>query len=341
MFGNLKGWIISLLLFAVTGFLMWSAGKKPPHTTAKQATKYAIAMQPAKIDFDYTTLFPPGTEERDAGDMVRELEDKARTASLQNKFAKLNTAMNETNPAKKDKARRDAVKPLEPLLDELVAASKCSKMTTLFKPNEIVVYDNKPLLKYLTILGKQSSIAGRAYWTSGADNTEKLKGKEYIIAAFHLGRFMYEDRPIVKVYRNGLEIMRDAAFNFGVVETDKKDQVDRLIDAINKKLDPAAGMYGDIANPNINTAPGEVFLIAEGKTPDGGNVDPMWRTEAIMKLGRMRWLKGVDYADQLEANEVLAQIATESNLPPTVKVAVDRAQKLTAADMSNLMDREP
>ena len=66
----------------------------------------------------------------------------------------------------------------------------------------------------------------------------------------------------------------------------------------------------------------------------------MWRVEAILKLGRMRWLKGVEYADQKEANKVLAEIATEANAPASVKVAVDVAQKLTAADMSNLFDRD-
>ena len=335
MFGNLKGWIISVLLFAVTGFLIWSAGKKPPHSVYSGKPKFPITMQSAKLEYDYTKLFPPGTEERDAGDMLRDLEDKAHIAELDTRFAKLKTAMNITDPAKRDKARRDAVKRLEPIFDQLVEAAKCSKMTTLFKPNEIVVYDNKPLLKYLTILGKQAAVAGRAYWTSGADNTEKLKGKEYINAAFHLGRFLYEDRPIVKVYRNGLEIMSDAAFNLGVVENDKKAEADALVAAIHVKLGPTAGAYGVIANPNENSVPGEIFEIA-AKAPE-----PMWRVETIMKLGRMRWLKGVDYADQLQANELLTQIAAEPNLPPTVKVAVDRAQKLTAADMFNLMDREP
>jgi hypothetical protein len=37
---------------------------------------------------------------------------------------------------------------------------------------------------------------------------------------------------------------------------------------------------------------------------------------------------------------LLAQIAAEPNLPPNVKVATDIAQKLTAADMSNLLDVE-
>jgi hypothetical protein len=336
MFGNLKGWIISVMLFAVTGFLIWSAGKKPPHSTFRGTPKFPITMQPAKLEFDYTKLFPPGTDERDAGDILRDLEDKAHIAELDNRFKRLDDAMKiPQGDPKRDKARREAVKRLEPIFDQLVDASKCAKMTTLFKPNEIVVYDNKPLLRYLTILGKRASIAGRAYWTSGADNTEKLKGKEYIVAAFHLGRFFYEDRPIVKVYRNGLEIMSDAAFNLGVVETDKKKDVDDLILAINSKLSPTAAAYGVIANPNENSAPGEIFEIA-AKAPE-----PMWRVEAIMKLGRMRWLKGVDYADQLQANELLAQFASEPNLPPTVKVAVDRAQKLTAAEMFNLMDREP
>src|SRR4051812_33414068 len=168
MFGNLKGWLISLVMFGVTGYLIYFAGRSPQHTTVATVKTFAATLKPAKLDFDYSTLFPPGTEDKDAGELVQALAEEAHIADLRSQFQKLNKAMDEGDPKKRDKARRDAVKPLEPMLDHLVEATKCNRMT-LCPPDKIVVYQNKPYLRHLTALGRKAAVAGRAYCTSGVD----------------------------------------------------------------------------------------------------------------------------------------------------------------------------
>jgi hypothetical protein len=72
--------------------------------------------------------------------------------------------------------------------------------------------------------------------------------------------------------------------------------------------------------------PGDIFEIARSGR------EPMWRTEAILKLGRMRWMKGVKYGDQRGANQVLTELAGRTDLPPNVKAAAVAARDLTVKD---------
>jgi hypothetical protein len=55
----------------------------------------------------------------------------------------------------------------------------------------------------------------------------------------------------------------------------------------------------------------------------------MWQVEAIMKLGRMRFMRGVRAADQRDANLVVKELAAKDNLPPSVKAAAIAARDLT------------
>src|SRR5215216_4531026 len=103
MFGNLKGWLISLVMFAVTGYLIYFAGRSPQHTTVAAVKTFTVAMKPAKLEFDYTTLFPPGTEDKDAGELIQALAEEAHLADLRTQFKRLDKAMDEGDPKKRDK----------------------------------------------------------------------------------------------------------------------------------------------------------------------------------------------------------------------------------------------
>src|SRR3954470_6856733 len=136
MFGNLKGWLISLVMFAVTGFLIYSTSKAPQATSVTSVKTYAVAMTPVK-QIDYASLFPPGTEDKDAGEQIVALEDEAHNAALRNWFDRLDKAMDVVAPARRDRDPRAKAKPLEPMLDRLVEATRCTKMT-LCKPDKLV-----------------------------------------------------------------------------------------------------------------------------------------------------------------------------------------------------------
>ena len=57
--------------------------------------------------------------------------------------------------------------------------------------------------------------------------------------------------------------------------------------------------------------------------------EPMWRTEALLKLGRMRWMMGVKYGDQKWSLRVLKQVAEEQSAPENVKAAAVAGRDMT------------
>ena len=75
----------------------------------------------------------------------------------------------------------------------------------------------------------------------------------------------------------------------------------------------------------------------EGETiPNAGDVfdfalnskEPMWQTESILKLGRMRWMFNVTPGDQRGAERILKQMAVRADLPPGPKAAAVAARDL-------------
>src|SRR5688572_21495962 len=80
MFGNLQGWIISLVMIAMTvGLIVW---KGNPAERSKPTGGLKAAMAPADIKPDPETILPVGTRDQDAGPIYRDLaasvKDKRR-----------------------------------------------------------------------------------------------------------------------------------------------------------------------------------------------------------------------------------------------------------------------
>jgi hypothetical protein len=331
MFGNAKGWVMSAVIFVLTGALIWYAGRPP--LRSKPTGQFAVALQSSAVALDYASIVPPGTKEQDAAETLRDLADKVKDKRIAfDDFLK--------TPAAKD--RRTQAPKIDRELKLLLEAAKCAKLGGLAKPDELVVYGDKPYLTALKRAGEAANQYALAIAFPDARDTkfkpDPAKAKQYVEASFQLGRMLYEDRVIFKQWRDGLELMKFGAFYLAAVDNKKTPGLKEKCDAFSAKvtaaMTPAVTAWADISHTNQARFPGDVFLVAETSP------DPMWRSEALLKLGRMRWMKGVQSADQRDAKLVLEQTVAQQGLPAAVRVAADRALKLDA-DSFQETDRDP
>ena len=68
---------------------------------------------------------------------------------------------------------------------------------------------------------------------------------------------------------------------------------------------------------------GDIVLLAHDRT-----VDPLWRVEATLQLGRLKYGAG-RRADQLAANRILTEMADDSSEDATVRCAAAAGRDLT------------
>ena len=74
MWGNKQGWIISACIAVAMGALLYVAAT-PPGTTPPTGT-LTLALKPADLPVNPTTVLTPGTQDEDAGDLYRQaIED--------------------------------------------------------------------------------------------------------------------------------------------------------------------------------------------------------------------------------------------------------------------------
>ena len=100
------------------------------------------------------------------------------------------------------------------------------------------------------------------------------------------------------------------------------------IDAYQKNVTPLWAAISAVAasrdGDNI-PYPGDIFDFARKSE------EPMWQTEAILKLGRMRYMGNVEVGDQRGANRIVKSMAEKesSDLAPGPKAAAQAAHELT------------
>jgi hypothetical protein len=327
MFGNLKGWIFSAPLVLITILLFFFAGKADPRSAP--TGKLALALKPAKLSVDPRSLVPLGTGTEDGGKLLRAIVDKYKEDGYKYKFKKFG----EAKPADKPKLAEE----YKPFCDQLVEAMNCSSFASLFTPQDMVVYGMKPYCAELLDTGLGVGEMGMFY--VGKDAKGKVRdaalGRKYIEAAFRLGAVMYEDRQVYKEYREGCALLRQAGFQMKYIETDaaKKQQFQSLYEDVDKTAKPENEIFEIFrmvpADNDVMREPGDTFEIALKSE------EPMWQTEAIMRLGRMKF-GYASYADQKAAPGVIDEISKRPNLKPNVKVAVDRAKNATMGDFQKI-----
>jgi hypothetical protein len=319
VYGNVLGWVISAVIASAVGFFIYQSGM-PAHITPPTG-KLPEGLKSASFATDPRTVVPAGTDDCDAGDAYRQaamhLKENGR---LMDAF--LHAA---SGPEKLRAARA-----MDDDVERLVDATKCARMTLFAKnPSEVVNYDNvKPLLPELANFGNVVINIGALY-----TKTDPLRARRDMEAVFTLGRHLYEERIIFEEYRVGLDLMINASGMLAQFGTDAGDTARlaqlKAFEAEGAKQSKAitplwAAISGIGTGPDGRLAySGDMFQIATSSP------ETMWRTEAMLKLGRMRYMSVASYGDQTGAHRLLKLYSDRSDIPAPVKAAARVGRDLT------------
>ncbi|QOV92162.1 hypothetical protein [Humisphaera borealis] len=327
MFGNMQGWIASVVIIALTaGLIVW---KGKPEGRSKPTGSLKAAMVSAAVQPSPDTLIPKGTKDANAGEVYRML-----AAAVKGKSRVYDLKDGDFVRAQGTK-KRAMIKTVEAEMDMLIEAGECAKMDLFAsKPTEVINYANrKPILPELQQTALVAlSVAGMwATPDSSKPNSKPenpAKAQKLFEAIFHLGRFLSDERVFFEEYRIGVDLMGNAAKQLskrGNYDAAKKDQLDLFSQQISleRYLTAIQVITGIPEEGKLMALPGDIFDVALNSK------EPMWQVEAILKLGRMRYMQGVKYGDQRDASLVLAELAARTDLPANVKAAAVAARDMT------------
>jgi len=317
MFGNALGWSISaVIVLAVAGmlaFLEKAGGISPPSAE--------FAAHPAYLDKLSLPVSPRSivkmNESCDSGDAYRQA-----IAAYENEPVKYENFLLSRSAG-----------PVPPLaaVDKVIEAAHCSTMDLFYKsPAEVVNYkaEREPL--------KAIRTAGQAAINAGLRKKADPKkpdpdaAMKYFEAAFCLGTKLFEERVVYEELEDGLALMGQAAVAMASVVKDKDparaqallDFDKQTRDYFKDRIAPVWRVISSIDQAVIEAHAGDVFRIA------ADSHEPVWRAEALLKLGRYRFNAG-RAADQRAALRVLRQVADDPNAAPAARLAAVAGRDLT------------
>jgi hypothetical protein len=234
------------------------------------------------------------TQDRDAG------EQYWQAVELYRKFP---TGYKTFNPKEVDKAAGlPAVR--------LVVEARTAKRATLFldRAKQLVNYGEPSTdLQVMANLGQFATSIGHYYVSRKSD---ARSARPLLEAAFSLGAKLYEERVSHEELLEGLKLMRGAAAS--LAELEKAEGVADRAAALKRFDNEAGGYYATMIQPleakvmsvgggDVRRHAGDVFELALH------NPDRMWRTEALLKVGRMKFEKGASASDQVWAKRLLSE----------------------------------
>jgi hypothetical protein len=317
MLGNLRGWIFSAVIALLFGAIIFTQGR--PGTVSTSRGELVKLTAATKLPADPKPLVADGTQDCDAGDLYRQAIDDYRANPHE-----YERVLRIQGPQFRQAAQE--LKGVQFILD----AAKCSKMDLYAsKPREVANYERgRPGLDALQTMGQ---VVNRL--AASLAKEDPARAHAYAEALFLLGRRLYEERVVFQEYTAGVDLMANAA-NTMAKQTlaEDKSRAEQMAEFV-KNVENYTGenftrlwtAVSGLEEPGkmLNWT-GDIFELA--KDP---NVDPMWRTEAALKLGRMRWMGSVRAADQKGASRTLRQLADDPSAPLSVRVAAAAGRDLT------------
>lgn len=328
MWGNKTGWMISAVLALLMSSLLAWVALPPTPSAPTNAAVLSIVRGPIALPVSPDTVVPAGTEDCDAAVFYRKaIEDFQNNSDTYDRFK--NNVM--SVPIKKLIG-----------LDEILKARDC-KSFKLFSvhPADVVNYENtEPGLDALDEIGNVCCRVGLLYTNEKYNaHTRPDEARKLWEAAFVLGKRLYDERTDWKEFSIGLGLMSTAARSLDGYYRDLKtdpgtaEAIQKFLDeegAYQSKLIDAWKIIGGIDENTLGQYAGDIFAMAK-KDGAYANVDPMFRTEAVLHVGRYRF-NSASTGDQLAARKTLTNMAEETDLPPNVKAAATAAHALTLSD---------
>jgi hypothetical protein len=319
MWGNRLGWTISALIVLATAGLLWLlsgiGNRSKPTTFSRDEHNFAELAIPKPPLIPSTTqptaAGPTWRSATDAFDRDRALyEDFAITGSLKAK-------------------RVDELAAVE----VLVGASELA-LPGVFasNPEALVNYNNtKPPLEALRILGRV--MVDRLALLHSRDPAKRDLAEKYARAGAVLGDALSRERLTYDEFALGQELLGKSAFLMARFAEQRNDTANawawrdfeqRRQLFVKEQIEPTLAFVRSIDAKVVGTRTGDVFELARRSK------ERMWRVEAVMALGRVRYFVGTSEsaADQRAARAVVTELA-EKDPDPIVRLAAKAARDLT------------
>ena len=315
MWGNLSGWLISVVMLAAAGVLLWAMALPPRESPP--AGLIPLAYKPVALPISPDTVLPKGTKDCDAATLYRDA-----------------ITMYQDNPKPYEEAARVDLSKV-PAVEKIVDAAECGRMDLFVtNPKQIINYDNqKPWIDALMGLGEATSNAALRLKAQG----KKDEAKKFYNAAFALGRNMFEERLAWAEINKGLSLMTMAGEGLAKLADESGDGA--RVDVLQKFNEETQAYHSklqeDVASPLGNPVEsygakyaGDIYSVAKNPA-----VDRVWRVEAILHIGHYRWNVADGHkGDQTWAPKELQ--AMDKSIDPKnqdvgIKTAVQAAQNLT------------
>jgi hypothetical protein len=310
MWGNALGWTISAAIVALTAAgIVWLERNLSDLTPPTEFSNHSSNLNPLEMPVPVHELIPDAGP-ADAADLYRQaIAEYERDSDRYDRFIV-------TGRSSADASDLAAV--------EMIIRATGSSRINLFAPmpREIVKFGDKPQLNAIRAVGKSANRAGALL--SYEKNTESAI--RHHRAAFALGARLLDERLILDELLAGLEMMSEASA--GIAAAGGQSETANLFTEYRTsaiayqeaRIKPAQRVITSIDPGVIATHSGDVFHAARHAP------ERMWRVEAILKLGRLRF-SAARLADQRGADRVLAELADDPD--PVVRAAVDAARSLT------------
>ena len=311
MWGNRLGWIVSACLLALVAKPLWMASKAPRVSDPSGA--FPALLSRVALPADARSVVPElMAQPCDAGDLYRAaIQEYESDRRSYDKYV--------SNPRAAQAEKPKAV-------ELLTQASRCADMALFVKtPSELLNYrPETPGVETMEKLGRMANQIGLLHRLG----KKPQEARRYFEAMFALGYHLYDERLAWVEFTAGVNLMADAARGLAKLEADQNNpeharSLEHFADAVDQYKLKQFELYKVVSTIDSSTVGrhgGDILALARNSP------EPMWRGEAILALGRMKF--NTPYrGDQLAATREVQQWVNDSN--PAVRAAANAASALT------------
>jgi hypothetical protein len=326
MFGNLLGWAISAVIvvgvaIGMTFLYISASGFSSPGPVGQNAASWKV-----ELPLDPRSLATWMTEDQDAiaiyKEAIAEYKAKPRQYNAYLERGKLDT------PEYKD---------IEKGVNLLIKAAVMKRPGVFAdRPAELITYDTdrpalkealRTLAKCAMKVGRQLEVAASSA-TSEADKAKAIaRARDIYRAVYSLGVKLYEERIVFDEWFEAREMLAVSRWLGEIAESaaeaSRFKEIDAQIPAYFKsRMEPVQNTI-QVLYPRA----GDLAALAA----NGG--DLMWRVEAILALGRVRYT-AERTGDQLGATRLIEDLLADPD--PRIKIAAQTAKNLTRQGVHRL-----
>ena len=313
MWGNRLGWVLSAFLIMLVARPLWMASRAP--RPSAPSGKFPTLLSPIALPADMRAVAPSAfVEQCDAGELYRQAieEYEANRKAYGIHFSSPRTA------------QADAPKALE----LLTQAARCSRMTLFVRtPGELLNY--KPETPGVEAMEKLGGLANQVGLLHRIDKKPD-EARRYFGVAFASGYHLYAERLSWAEFTAGVNLMAGAARGLAKLEADaanpdRAKSLEHFADVVDQYKLKQFEVYKIVSTIDTDTVGrhgGDILALAR-ESPE-----PMWRGEAILALGRMKYNTS-RRGDQLAAARQVQQWTNDPH--PAVRAAANAASALTLA----------